>query len=222
MSVREFANQLRLAVEEIKQRGVPAIQVDNLIAYLTSVEQSSDPNPSPAELERYKAELDQYTEATRHANAQRIEMFKSVIMAGQNTIRSMTVINGGAAVAMLAFLGHLAEISSSSIPAFANSLLPFVLGTLFAGLVSGSTYLSQWFYGGQTKGRERIGFGFNILAIVLGLLSFGAFLCGSVRAYDTFRTMPPLAHSATDVAPTLPRAPLGTTPPATPPLPSKS
>jgi len=193
IGTREFAAQLRAEIEELKGQGVAAVFVDNLINYLTSVEQSPEQNPGPAELERYKAELNHDVETMKHRNAANLENFKAVIAAGQNAIRSMILINGGASVAMLAFIGHLARIGSASVPTFANCLLPFVGGTLLGGLVSGGTYLAQFFFGGSTERSHQIGGYINTAVIVLGLLSFVAFGIGAWWTYEAFLTLPQVA-----------------------------
>ncbi|QAZ47544.1 hypothetical protein [Mesorhizobium sp. Pch-S] len=192
MGIREFAGRLKSEIETLQANGLEAVTTENLINYLARVEQSPEPNPSPAELERYKAELTQHVENIKLAHATDLEMFRSVITLGQNAIRSMTTINGGASVALLAFLGHLASIRSSSIPTFAGCLAPFVFGTLLAGLVSGGTYLSQWLYGYDTPATKMAGLVANVVVILLGLASFAAFGVGAWWTYDAFVHTPPL------------------------------
>ncbi|WP_047145281.1 hypothetical protein [Aquamicrobium sp. LC103] len=196
MGTKEFAGQMKAEIESLKSQGVAAVLVENLINYLSLVEQSPEPNPSPAELERYKAELAQHAENVKLIHASQMEMFRSVIMLGQNAIRSMTMINGGASVALLAFLGHLASIRSEAIPTYANCLAPFVVGTLLAGLVSGGTYLSQWLYAGESKCKETAGFIANLVVILLGIASFAAFGVGALWTYDAFVSTPPFAGTA--------------------------
>lgn len=196
MGTREFAGQMKAEIEQIKSQGVAAVFVDNLINYLTSVEQSPDPNPSAADLEHYKAQLQQHTEAMKQAHTAQLEMFKSIIAAGQNAIRSMITINGGASIAMLAFIGHLARIGSTAIPTYAGCLAPFVIGTLLAGTVSGGTYLSQWLYGGESPASVRAGFYINLVVIALGIGSFTAFGLGGWWTYEAFLSLPPIANPA--------------------------
>ena len=193
MGTREFAGQLRAEIERLKSTGITDIPADNLIAYLSSIERSDDQNPPPAELERYKAQLVHEVERVKLIHTSQLEMFRSVITVGQNAIRTMTAINGGASVALLAFLGHLASIRSEEIPAFATCLVPFVAGTLLAGLVSGGTYLSQWLYSAETPATDKAGDVANCIVIGLGIASFVAFGIGAWWTYDAFMTTPPLA-----------------------------
>jgi len=78
-------------------------------------------------------------------------MFRSAITAGQSAIKSSFLLNGGAAVALLAFIGHLATIDKSYVATFASSLLPFAYGALAISITSGFTYLSQWLYASEHK-----------------------------------------------------------------------
>lgn len=191
MNAKEFAAQLRGEIEIIKNQGVAAIYVDNLITYLSNVEDVPSAEPSQAEIERYKADLTAHIEATKHNYNGQLEMFKSVIMAGQNAIRTIVGINGGASVAMLAFLGHMAAIRSPFIPVYAACLLPFAAGTLLGGLISGGTYLSQWLYAGGSKKVETAGFVVNILVILFGIGSFACFGLGAWWTYEAFLDTPP-------------------------------
>jgi hypothetical protein len=186
MSAKEFATQLKTTIEEIKVKGTAAIYCDNLIAYLDEVIKSPSPVVSAAELEKFKADLQVWIEQNKAAHESNLEMFRSVIQSGQSAIRSSFLLNGGAAVAMLAFIGKLTENQAGKIPVFASSLTIFVIGVLLITITSGFTYLSQWFYAGESKWKVATGFWFNIAAIVLGLSSYGVFIWGMCEAYTAF------------------------------------
>src|SRR5205823_6150772 len=144
MSPKQFAAQMKATIEDIKSKGTAAIYCDNLIAYLNEVQNSPEPEPSPLDIERYKADLQNWIEANKYQHEGRLEMFRSVITSGQNAIRSSFLLNGGAAVALLAFIGHLAQFKAERVPEFAACLLPFAYGVLAIAVTSGFTYLSQW------------------------------------------------------------------------------
>ena len=169
MSANEFAAQLKKIIEEIKAKGTAAIYCDNLIAYLDEVIKSPSPVVSVAELEKYKADQQVRIEQNKAAHESSLEMFRSVIQSGQNAIRSSFLLNGGAAVTMLAFIGKLTETQAGKIPVFTASLTIFVIGVLVITITSGFTYLNQWFYAGNTRWKVTTGFWLNIAAIVLGL-----------------------------------------------------
>lgn len=186
MSVKQFAAQFKTLIEDLKSKGTAAIYCDNLIAYLNEVQNSPDPEPSPVEIERFKADLQNWVEANKHQQDQQLEMFRSVISSGQGAIKSSFLLNGGAAVALLAFISHLAQFNSAKVAIFASSLLPFSLGVLAIATTSGFTYLSQWLYASPGQRARKAGFIFNILCILLGLSSYVLFAWGLFSTYRLF------------------------------------
>ena len=89
---------------------------------------------------------------TRIANADRtsaadLEMFKSVLETGKVALTTPILVNGGASVALLAFIANISAKSDVGsgvgIPSIAGALMWFVFGVLLAALATGSTYLTQ-------------------------------------------------------------------------------
>ena len=186
MSTQEFATQLKETIKGIKDNGTAAIYCDNLIAYLEDVEKSPSQALTEAELEKYKADLQLHIEQNKNSHASQIEMFRSVITSGQNAIRSSFLMNGGASVALLAFIGHLAEMKPEMVATFSNVLMPFVLGVLAMTMTSGFTYLSQWLYGSENIAARQWGFKLNIACICLGISSYACFMWGMWCSYYAF------------------------------------
>lgn len=186
MSAKEFASQLKQTIVGLKNSGTDAIHCDNLIVYLNEVINSPSPIVTETELEHYKAQLQIMVETEKRNHASDIEMFRSIIQSGQNAVKSSFLLNGGASVAMLAFIGKLTEEQQSKIPEFANSLTIFVIGVLAIAIASGFTYLSQWFYAEDEAWKQKTGLGMNIVSILLGLSSYGFFIWGMCRAYTSF------------------------------------
>lgn len=181
---------LKDALAKLKKEGVEHLAVDALMEYLAKLEAAAvppSPAPSPAELEHYKAQLAAWVEKQKEVSSFNLEGFKSVILAVQNALRSAILLNGGAAVAMLAYIGKLSVEASASVSQFAFPLFLFVLGALTVAVGSGVTYLSQWFYFGGSIWKWRVGFALNILAILLGLTSYGLFAVGAWLAYLEFK-----------------------------------
>lgn len=186
MSVKQFAAQMKAIIEDLKAKGTAAIYCDNLIAYLNEVQNSVEPEPSPVEIERYKADLQNWVEMNKHQHEQRLEMFRSVITAGRGAIKSSFLLNGGAAVAVLAFIGHLAQFNAPKVPVFASCLLPFAYGVLAIAITSGFTYLSQWLFASPSDKARKVGFVFNVICIVLGTASYALFTWGLISTYCAF------------------------------------
>lgn len=178
MGTKQFAAQMKVMIEDIKSKGTAAIYCDNLIAYLTEVQNSPEVEPTPIEIEKYKADLQNWIEYSKQSHESNLEMFRSVISSGQNALKSAFILNGGASVALLAFIGHLAQFQPSKVAAFSHCLLPFTLGVLAISITSGFTYLSQWLYGSHNESARKAGFVINISCIILGLASYAFFTWG--------------------------------------------
>ncbi|MGL6213244.1 hypothetical protein [Billgrantia desiderata] len=182
------ASSLKEALIQLQQDGVESVSVAGLIEFLKRAEPDGKVGDlSPVQLEHYKAQLSVWVEKQKEHSTLNVEGFKSVITAGQNALRSAILINGGAAVAILAYIGKLSVEAAGQVTHFALPLLLFVLGTLTVAVGSGITYLSQWFYFGGSPWEEKIGFGLNLAAIVLGFVSYIFFGVGTWWAYAAFK-----------------------------------
>ena len=109
----------------------------------------TNPNPSPAELELDKGRVARC----------RLYIFNAGLVLGQNALKSVILINGGAAVALLAFIGHIwPKEQPSQLIHLGGSLQWFVYGVFFAAVASGITYVTQIIYAVYFQRRETIGF----------------------------------------------------------------
>ncbi len=161
--------------------------------------------------EEHKAALAEYVADSQRAS----ESVKAGNLSGAEAIRAATLINGGAAVAMLAFIGHLASIQAKStvIMDFAGPLRLFVIGVLLGSVASGVTYLAHTFYLGslirEFRSKEarrddnetlaelkqkasirwgRVGRSINLVAVLLVAASLFCFAYGCCVAYRAFES----------------------------------
>ena len=188
MSVKQFAARMRASIEEIKSKGTATLSCDSIIAYLSSVETSPNIEPSVIDIEQYKANLQNISDTGRYQHETRLEAFRSTINMGQSAIRSSFLLNGGGALALLAFISHLAQVKAEKLPEFADCLLPFVFGVLTITMTSGFTYLCQWFSAHEKSWSEKLGYRLNILCIFLGLTSYAMFTWGIFSAHNALIT----------------------------------
>ena len=100
--------------------------------------------------------------------------------AALGAIKSVMLLNGGGALAMLAFIAYVAESRPSSIPVLAPTLLPFAFGTFAGGLIYGGRYAAQYYYG-----RDQMTWGNRItgLCVALGVASYITFVVGLLQVY---------------------------------------
>ncbi len=182
MTAKNFRDRMIADLKGANEVGLQAIPVDVLIKYLSEVSDADD----EAARDEYRARLSHWVESHRLRHESDLELFRSVISSGQAAIKTSFTLNGGAALAMLAFIGHLAAVDQSQITAFSWTLLPFAAGVLITAIQSGCTYLSQWLYADERRIVQKFGFGFNIGAILLGLASYVAFSIGVWWVFEAF------------------------------------
>jgi hypothetical protein len=114
-------------------------------------------------------------------------MFRTVISHASETIKAAILVNGGAAVAILAFLGSSKGVSlSRGAASFAtDSAAFFVYGVLCGAVAAGSTYLTQYCYHREQFGhygdqglRSNLAFGriARIFHVVTASLVIGAYI----------------------------------------------
>src|SRR4051794_30518270 len=78
---------------------------------------------------------------------QDIEMFRSLVTTAKDAIKIILLINGGSAVALLAFIGHLQTAGTTGFPQLlATAMLLYVFGVLFAAVAAAGFYFTQYTY----------------------------------------------------------------------------
>lgn len=195
MDAKAIIKLTRDAVENAEARGITGISPESLKGLLANLESAvasssgADPQVAAASLEQYRTQLTLFVDQHRHVQAWQLENFKSIVALGQAALKSIILINGGAAVALLAFLGHLVangQLTNAPAP-IVESLYRFVLGVLFASVASGTTYASQYFYGYTNSAWcQRIGIALHICTVILVTSSYGLFFAGAYHTYCGF------------------------------------
>ena len=114
----------------------------------------------------------------------KMESFRSTISYGIAAMKSLYLVSGGSAAALLAFMGHL--ITNDKIDMAKSLSMPlcvFFFASLLASGCLGCSYLSQERY---TQNAMKVGAVCQIIAV---LFTFGAYvvcIAGMVLAYATF------------------------------------
>ncbi len=182
MNAKDVTAIIREKASEAARAGATQVPLSNLRLLIDQIDRntSADPAKTPFGLlfnANHETALAKYRVRTDFA----LEHFKSVIAVGQTALKSMFLINGGAAVAVLAFAGHLAtSCETAVVQTLAFPLACFVTGLLFVTVASGLTYLAQRAYARRLRGR---GNRLNAAIITAGALSVVAFAVGSCLAY---------------------------------------
>jgi hypothetical protein len=141
------------------------------------------------EWERYKCELEKW-KTQRNCS---LSVAQQVNLQGQGALKSALWINGGASVAMLAFVGTTINNDCESVLQLklCVSMLLFIFGTFSAAVAFGATYIcglvQNIYYDEENKTRIVKWFWIlNGIAILLVLISYGLFATGSLKAYFAF------------------------------------
>jgi hypothetical protein len=126
--------------------------------------------------------------------------FRALIDFSVVAIRSLILINGGAVVAILAFLSNVwkadGQAGGLSIAKAITGPLAYFIGGLVAAIATSMfAYLAQMLFTERRKEKEGqmqspLGSTCRVIAMVLAIASLVAFACGSWRAVQVFATAP--------------------------------
>lgn len=140
-----------------------------------------------ARIQHYYNRIEEHQQRTHEVD---MEIFRAANQSGQTAIRSVFLINGGAAIAISAFIGTVASAPNSSIAVkdFALPLALFSVGAFSSSLSYATTYLTQFTQGYQdeySKWRSRLATAFNGSAIFFGAIGLACFAIGLFQTYHT-------------------------------------
>lgn len=192
MQASEALDQFKKAIEELEATGQNSVPTVNLKSYLAVLTQDA-----------VRQEAGQATMSSEQASRQLeiwktkigvgSEMLKATIEAGQTALKSAIIINGGAAVSMLAFVGNAITKSdlrpgSPLLTHTGVALFIFMIGTGLAGTSTAIRYLSQHCYQDASYDNAsplwRLwGNRFAVASVVLGVGSFASFFAGGYLAF---------------------------------------
>ncbi len=124
------------------------------------------------------------TEQERNAFiSSKLEEFKATISLAQTALKIPILINGGAAIAILALIGNTWNGNSLAAD-LAKSLLFFSFGVLVAAIGTGVSYLTQYRF--QYEDKDITGHICRYAAIAGVVSSYIFFLAGACWAYFVF------------------------------------
>lgn len=124
-------------------------------------------------------------------NQKQIEMFRATITSGQAALKSAILINGGASVALLAFIGNIWTKGTlqEAVDSLTLSIGLFAGGVLAAAIASGNAYLAQYCYNRYPKWAGDV---LNVITILLVIASYVLFAWGTYESYSAFAVHLPI------------------------------
>ncbi len=192
MKSSEVIQTLKSTIEATKKADIENISLQTLEAYVNKLEEASKETPEgvaagEAAMESYKANLNHWALSRQQEHEFDLEMLRAVIATGQSALKSAVLINGGASVAMLAFVGNIWQTKNEHMVTFvylSSSLLNFVIGVLLSAIASGTTYISQAGYADEFgKHSQKIGKAAHLLTVLAIIASYIFFGYGAWLAY---------------------------------------
>lgn len=122
----------------------------------------------------------------------KLEEFNAVISLAQTALKIPILINGGAAIAILALVSNTWKENSLT-AGLALSLLFFSIGVLVAAIGSGAAYLAQLIFlrvcGPEDKATESKAKKWQLAAIICVVISYILFMLGAWWSYSAFSTL---------------------------------
>lgn len=169
MTTTERVRALRVRLETLRADGNTAVDLDTLDEYLAA------------------AELDA-SEAPPIFGARDVSLMEAGLRAHEGSLKSAILINGGAAVALLAFVGNLTTkeptLARLSVNGFGHAMLVFAGGVLLGGVGQAVSHFIAVF-GLKSKSEWA---GWTSIVVMLFILgAFAAFACGT---WEAFRAIP--------------------------------
>lgn len=146
----EVIQMFKDTVATTKAKGVEHVPIKNLEAFADELQEVVESTPEDvaageAAMEEYRAHLTAWVSSSQHRHEKSLEILRAGVTAGQSALKSALLINGGAAVALLAFIGKIwGDVDTQPVlDALATALIFYVSGVLSAAMASGATYFSQ-------------------------------------------------------------------------------
>jgi hypothetical protein len=189
----DLIKDLRVQLEGVKASGQTGVTVQALQEYLAAAEPvataAEDARAGEQALAKAKHEFEVWKTQAPMQHAAAVEVFKSALEAGQTALRFLLAINGGGAVALLAFLGNVLSKEppkgfSISVRSVNLAMATFVAGVGLAAATAIIRYFTQ--YAAAARWRKWVGVIFTVTAMFLGFASLAAFILGGTLAYRAF------------------------------------
>lgn len=132
-------------------------------------------------LEHYKITTQYDLAANQHKQGNRNESFKATVQLAISLLKTIMLLNGAAAVAILSFIGNYK--SKLNIEYITNALLIYVVGVLLSAIAYGLSYLAQYHY---TYSPVSVGDTYRRIVIIVVIGSMLYFMSGSICFYLAF------------------------------------
>lgn len=179
------------------------------------------------DLERNLARVREWEADWGHNRAWQLKNMEGVLELARASLRAFMLVNAGACVALLAFLGNVWTKGVYGEP-FIIALAMFAGGVFTAALATAFSYLTQLYYSSDDEKEHATGRGWHKASAFVALASLVVFGCGVGQSVSAFRAQPALkalegaavAQSTAEATMATKNQPPPLRPPAEPPRPA--
>lgn len=183
--IRNFQNLLN------ERPGGFDLSKESVLKILESYEDElgSDTFGEEGNLIRVQSYYNGISETKKQIHEINLEVYRTTNVAGVTAMRSVFIINGGAAVAVSAFIGTITASSSlsSKLEPLSLSLACFALGAFAVSISFGAAYLTHFLAGYPEERKfwkDFVSNCFNGLALLGGISGLVLFAFGLFKAYS--------------------------------------
>jgi hypothetical protein len=169
---------LRDELAKVKAQGQESLSVEVLDQVIIGLQEQAGTSLDHRKLHAQHI-LAQYDADVRSG----IEAFKATVESGREALNALLLINGGAVVALLGFVGAMAAKPNGLAVATSMRapLLRFGVGVLLGAVAFGARYVSQALYASNMRKAGHVA---NAVSIALSAAGYSVFVWGLVGAGD--------------------------------------
>jgi hypothetical protein len=182
MELSEGLDKFQQDIDDVKRAGKNTVEIANLERYIADLRKQASMSAEERRL-NHMSSLAAYTAQNEVALAN----FRAIMDAGKEAVNASIVVNGGAVIALLAFMGNAsAKYGPTFLQKLSFPVLVFGVGVLLGAVGFCTRYVCQFLYASEkTKLAGHIFNAISWCAILFSLLGF---------AYGTFSTYSALSQ----------------------------
>jgi len=180
--LREKAQKLRAENEQSRE----ASGLDDIAHKL---EEGGLSNAIAADLESQKTRNAQWLDQMKRHGDWYLENDKAVLNLSQAAVRTLVLVNAGAAIALLSFVANIWQKGTDVTP-FIGGLAWFCCGVGTATLTAALSYITQLLYGSRDGKDLSLAKALHKTTVIIGFVSLFIFAAGCFVSYESFNTKP--------------------------------
>jgi hypothetical protein len=190
MDVNSIIQQMHKELQDQRNEGASAIQIDAVISNLQTLSDAVSADVYPPNIERLKAKLQEGLVRMELDHKSNLESFQATIQFSKEAVRYAFLLNGGACIAVLGVLAGLASKEPDRMNSFAGGLPHFAVGVLMAAAAASTTYLAQAHFTVEDEPSYvrpdfLDGNGYQFISVILVILAYLVFAFGTWSTYRT-------------------------------------